>query len=493
MNRLILSTIALVLTITALFLTVSFLFSSQSRNNAFSSFISFFCLTSLCLTAACYNAYAAHEVDERFSGYDHTYCNITSYTESQVHSFCKADITVEYRNPYEDGPDSCTVSMVSGHWMDVKTSNHHDGHICGDSYQEGSHQPCIVSPDQCDTAILGWSTDPVCDTTAVDGTTRDCDIIPMTALLSGVFVMICCLLSVCTMMLSNGCLLDECWSSGVRWMTSYATILLYMIIWGLTCYCTYAISQTTCTALMGWGVALVVHGAFCMGVLLPYLLFRSFKMEFSVLIIFLFGVVLDILLSWYAYQDIWERPEGECLDGWKYDYVHFLWVLTLVSNIIFGIPPIFLLIWECILQITESYSVRIIRRRKETFTRRFEDHLNGQKKSVMGILRHVSLSRKADANVWDLISKYSYEMETLVSKESNLEIDSISDRLFVNRRHGIGLTKDHLLEMEFESQYRSLLELNAFYDRLVLRVGKWTTLHVGINVKPHVEELEIQD
>jgi hypothetical protein len=52
----------------------------------------------------------------------------------------------------------------------------------------------------------------------------------------------------------------------------------------------------------------------------------------------------------------------------RYDYVHFLWVFSLQLNILFGLPPLFVLLGEIFFQASEVYTDTMERRRKELFS-----------------------------------------------------------------------------------------------------------------------------
>eukprot|EP00494_Astrolonche_serrata_P032665 UN32934 len=376
---------------------LSFLFAcAHTRNRSISSFTSFFCLTSLCIGAACFGAYAAWTGREKpYSSYIETFCQVDSISQSIfLNRYCASHTVVSYSVP--DRFDCPEQKLISGHWMDV-TVTEIPSCVC-DIGDPGISVECIVNPFHCDTAILGHSKDPTCSTEAVDDSFRDCDVIPVLAGLVCGVVLCCCLLSSCTMILTNDCLIDNfCWISGQRWGTSYLTILLYIIMYTLTVICALDL-DLSCSYLFVWFIVLITEGGLAMFVLFPFLLQKQLKLEFNWLLLFIVGVIANFVTSIFAYDEIWNQEiVGQCgLFGWKHDFIHFVWVFALILNILLGVPPLSLVLWECFLSLTESYNSRQERKRAQLFLYCFDLHLTNQKEEVLNILRTVSLMKKAD-------------------------------------------------------------------------------------------------
>lgn len=435
-------------------------------------------LVSLCLAGATFTAYVAEiaSVDTTYDDYVETICSIVNYTEDYSHTYCRANISVNYNNGESqnltNNASECSVPLVSGEWMEVRKTNQR-GSVCDDKFEPGSLHKCLIHPDStvCKEAVSGWNKDPVCSTKAIDGTDRTCDFLPILAAFVGGFVILTCITTVFTMVLQNDCLLDTCWTGGVRWTLSWSTILLYIIVWGLTIYCTYSVN-VNCGGLFLWGNALIVEGCYGLCVLFPYLMYQSYNISFAQLMTFLFFICLTLYTSSNSYNDIWNNEPGVCgLWGWQYDYVHFLWVFSLQLNILFGLPPLFVLLGEIFFQASEVYTDTMERRRKELFSELFSDHLRQQKQLVNSTLQSYSSRNTADSNVSDLIFNYSFELESLVSMDSSKQTDEISDRLFVNSFFNIGLTKEQVCNIDIDKKYQNL------FDRLKLKLGRWTDFH----------------
>jgi hypothetical protein len=66
-------------------------------------------------------------VDTTYDDYVETICSIVNYTEDYSHTYCRANISVNY-NPGEsqnltNNASECSVPLVSGEWMEVRKTN----------------------------------------------------------------------------------------------------------------------------------------------------------------------------------------------------------------------------------------------------------------------------------------------------------------------------------------------------------------------------------